>query len=670
MIRSFGSFRPRRRTFRELVVGGIEMLDLKVLLSSMANMPITKAAGNYSFEQVTDPNTGNMEHRLFYRNRQIGALLQTPEGTVSFRGRPDFFEPNGFGSTHQFNAFLNDADATGGQLDFVDVSEAGFQFTASGDVATAGGSAGTWSFSGTIAFFANAQEIQLQGTLVVNLSASLDKDLNLGGIPSNYVHQIPLNTGQIGNSGDMREFRITRGSDSMAPDNVWVPAPDGNDIAGFFPQDPSAMVTTTVVGNQNLSDPNRIAITKPTVSLTITAQTGQMIAGAIWDSTMNSFEFDNFRASHLVRPADTSATSLSYDIASTWSVPQETFFPKGELVAIDRLDGASVQGIKQTYPLTFQPGADWFGLQASQFLTGDVNGDGTDDVVAVTPGGDVFVSQGGTSTPLLWGQWTAGAASTDLNIGDFNNDGRDDLIARGGDGRWRILRSNGFTFAEISGPSWAKEGWADGEAQIGDFNGDGLDDVALRRTTGQWYFALGTSAGLQTQYAGAWNETIYAWSLIRTGDFNGNGRTDIMGRTQFGGWFTLEIPSNANRFALRFSGRWSPGYTWNDVTVADFTGDGVDDLGGWEQRGIWWILEGTTGVMPLHAFGRWDPARSWQATAVDLNGDVEVDIVGYAAGEWWSLVSNGDRFEPTLFLGETKQLSANVEILGGDFVPS
>lgn len=627
----------------------LESLETRVLLSGT---PIDESAGEYRVSTFLN-DTGVYEYQLFHRGRQFGVLLETPAGTIGFRGRVDSYEVDGFGPTQQFNPFLNDADAVMRQIDSVTVTSAGFSAAISGAIATQGGaaSAGSWISMFTISYNLNAQQATLNGQTTVSLDEFLNgKDLNLGGLASNYVHQVQLNTGAIGNSGDMRSMEVLYGTQSQPPDFTFVPTPA---TPGTFPTDQSAQITMIIHGEINLSDPNRIAIRKPTIRHQVTLSAGQMTAGGFWTEAKNDFSQDNFRGSHLVHADGMTGNNFSYYFETIWEVPQDTFQTPDKLVLIEQESGDTVNGQATDYPLTFTSGPTWLATDA-RFQTGDFNGDGSDDILAINiSSGAVRVSLSGNAAASTWTTSTDSVEANDLLVGDFDGDGLDDFTFRRADGRWIIERSTGDSFTEVNGPRWAISGWRDGQALVGDFNADGKEDIALRQTIGQWYINYGTSTGFDTQYAGRWNESTYSWTTVVAGDFNGDGRTDIAGRMNAGAWFILQMPTG-NRFSMRYAGNWGTSLNWNDISVGDFTGDGIDDLIGWENRGNFWVLVGgAAGTLQLTHFGRWSPTRSWTTVVADINGDAEDDIIGFSNGQWWGLISGGSRFDPTLFLGVT-----------------
>jgi hypothetical protein len=110
----------------------------------------------------------------------------------------------------------------------------------------------------------------------------------------------------------------------------------------------------------------------------------------------------------------------------------------------------------------------WAWGDGYELLTGDVNGDGRQDVVAVdNTAGQAFValSNGVWFDPSSH-LWVSGWGSGDfeMHLADVTGDGRDDLIARARQsGDWYVAWSNGSWFMP-SHHVWMR-GWAAGSAR-------------------------------------------------------------------------------------------------------------------------------------------------------------------------------------------------------------
>ena len=241
----------------------------------------------------------------------------------------------------------------------------------------------------------------------------------------------------------------------------------------------------------------------------------------------------------------------------------------------------------QTWRQRTIPG--WFGGDNDDYLVGDFNGDGTDDLMYAHPDGRFYVVKGQDASPLggpWWGYdipgWPGG--SDQMVVGDFNGNGTDDLMYIRSDGRYHAVE--GSSGAPISS-WWGRQipGWP-GDANrllVGDFDGNGFDDLMYVHPGGQFYAVTGNSASPMGNW---WGTTIPGWpgdvNQLLVGDFNGNGTDDLMYfQSSDQKHFAVEGSSGAP-----MSGRWwghrPSGVTFQGdnsrILVGDFDYDGYDDL--------------------------------------------------------------------------------------------
>jgi hypothetical protein len=139
------------------------------------------------------------------------------------------------------------------------------------------------------------------------------------------------------------------------------------------------------------------------------------------------------------------------------------------------------------------------------------------------------------------------------------------------------------------------------------------------------------------------------WRQLFVGDFNGDGKTDVAGLSLSGAWFVglssfvSGVPTfGQNQFITgapwAYYGSGSSA-VWTKLFVADFNGDGKDDIAGFGFNGKWFvglsqasptsINESDFSVgAPWADFGTGDP-NVWVNTYIgDFNGDGKADILG------------------------------------------
>jgi hypothetical protein len=192
------------------------------------------------------------------------------------------------------------------------------------------------------------------------------------------------------------------------------------------------------------------------------------------------------------------------------------------------------------------PKATAYALFGSKLAVGDYNHDGRDDI-AISDGGKVQVVNGAddlrdTTTPKMTSvapPGTEGGIDT-LTTGDINGDGFGDLVAVG----WQDDGADEGTLGVLPGSSGGLKSTPLGKplalpfsaynAVVGDINGDGKDDVVT--DTGfedgppdqRLRTYPGTADGLDTDKPVDWKGKQQAGSAARLADFNGDGHDDLV----------------------------------------------------------------------------------------------------------------------------------------------
>ena len=301
---------------------------------------------------------------------------------------------------------------------------------------------------------------------------------------------------------------------------------------------------------------------------------------------------------------------------------------------------------------------------------GDFNGDGRADVLLRHADGRWYYYPMNGPNVLAGG----GAVSLPRNprvsvagVGDFNGDGKDDVLMRLSSGRWRYYPMDGRRIAsgrgEVALPkdkAWRIEG-------IGDFNGDGKDDVVMRRMDGEWhfphlpspdsfrpqdhwaYYAMDGRTVLREGLPGlrvSVEPTVSTW-FAGVGDFNGDRRDDMLLRRMDGTWHYVPQHLGADGNVGEFAGGGAVALTddlaWAVAGVADFDGDGKDDILLRHEDGRWrhHLMDGATvresggnGELPR------DP-EVWVAGVGDMDGDGAAELLTRRGhGEWRSYAFN------------------------------
>ncbi|MGH7603963.1 MAG: FG-GAP-like repeat-containing protein [Gemmatimonadaceae bacterium] len=223
---------------------------------------------------------------------------------------------------------------------------------------------------------------------------------------------------------------------------------------------------------------------------------------------------------------------------------------------------------------------------ATALATGDIDGDGTDDLFASTWSPalqksvvHVYRIQAGFAREATdrSGISLPGGA-TFATFADYDNDGWLDLFAIGGDGRGHLFRNKGDgTFVDVSAKSGIGDVKGARKAIFADLDHDGDLDLLL------------IGSGQRTLYRnnldGTFTNVTAAYGLAGSSDardavfadFDGDGRTDIfITNAQSGG--SLFHNGGAQRFADVTASSGITGSSSGAAAVGDYNNDGYLDL--------------------------------------------------------------------------------------------
>jgi len=161
------------------------------------------------------------------------------------------------------------------------------------------------------------------------------------------------------------------------------------------------------------------------------------------------------------------------------------------------------------------------------------------------------------STTFSWSSWNA-AGST---------------FAAAGSGNWG---GPAVTFQTVNSTNGSKEQQVQTNVLLGDFNGDGAGDLLSANGAGQWNVCFGgTGTAFNCQ---SWPGPAAPVKQVMTGDFNGDGRTDLAVPPVGGATNWNICLSTGSGFSCSTWSAKSVGQSPNSYLIADFTGDGRDDI--------------------------------------------------------------------------------------------
>ncbi|EGL16471.1 MULTISPECIES: FG-GAP-like repeat-containing protein [unclassified Paenibacillus] len=281
---------------------------------------------------------------------------------------------------------------------------------------------------------------------------------------------------------------------------------------------------------------------------------------------------------------------------------------------------------------------------AYDVTTGDVNGDGLDDLVSLNFQNDqVAVLLGrGDGTFGAPASFAVGSNPRAVAIADLDGDHRPDLaVANFMDNTVSILKGNGDgtfrTWGSVAGVGPEASGIA-----AADLNGDGFPDLAVVNNVSgsvSILFNIGGSGNFVPGASipvGAYPRSLAAW------DMDGDGKTDLAVANS--GSNTVSILKNDGTGTQFSRVDYAAGSSPNRMKAADLNGDGLKDLvfAANGDHGIA-VLLGSAGG----GFGQAVvyPAGNYPLKVAlgDFDGDGHLDILGQTqAQDFAVLMGNGD----------------------------
>lgn len=253
----------------------------------------------------------------------------------------------------------------------------------------------------------------------------------------------------------------------------------------------------------------------------------------------------------------------------------------------------------------------WWNIGSNDsYVTGDFDGDGSDELLAINPNGwHHTMSFNGSNWQHIEGlgsgaiHWWNIGVNDSYVTGDFDGDGSDELLAINPNGWHHTMSFNGSSWQHIEGSGsgsiyWWNIGSAD-RYVTGDFDGDGSDDLMAINPNG-WHHTMSFDGSSWTYYAGGGTGSIHWWNIASTdnyttGDFDCNIQDELLAINPSNGWsHTMQINgSNQWQFMDGNSGDGQMAF-WifnsNDYRVSgDFNGDNCDTVLNINPNG-WWQM--------------------------------------------------------------------------------
>ena len=270
---------------------------------------------------------------------------------------------------------------------------------------------------------------------------------------------------------------------------------------------------------------------------------------------------------------------------------------------------------------------------------GDFNGDGNQDyAVANYNDSTVTVLLGNGSggfTASSGSPFSTGSSTfpESVVVGDFNGDGFLDLAtANPGANSVTILLGNGAgVFSTASGSPLAL-GTSPRSLAVGDFNGDGIQDlVTANQSSNNVTVLLGNGTGGFTAASGSPFAVGSVPTSIVVADFNGDGMQDLATVNQSDNAATVLLGNGAGGFTAASGSPYTVGTAPTTLVAADFNGDGIPDLATANQNSgsnnVTVLLGNGTGGFTASPVAAGSGIVPYALAVGDLNGDGIPDIV-------------------------------------------
>jgi FG-GAP-like repeat/Beta-propeller repeat len=226
-----------------------------------------------------------------------------------------------------------------------------------------------------------------------------------------------------------------------------------------------------------------------------------------------------------------------------------------------------------------------FVVDPSSLVVGDFNGDGIQDFASTDLTSNTLKILLGNGSGGFTGShngipFPVGSSPQAVAVGDFNGDGIEDLVTANFSGSSvTVLQGDGAgNFAPFTG-SPVSVGSHPYSVAVGDFNGDGIQDLATANLLGNNVTVLlGNGSGGFSPAPGNPFPVGSNPASVVVGDFNGDGFADLAVANSGTNTVTVLLGNGKGGFAPAPASPFTVGNSPQWLVVADFNGDGIEDI--------------------------------------------------------------------------------------------
>lgn len=250
-------------------------------------------------------------------------------------------------------------------------------------------------------------------------------------------------------------------------------------------------------------------------------------------------------------------------------------------------------------------------------VSGDFDGDGITDIAVRRPDSNIWYIRNSSGVDGITGHSDGitrlrfGRQVTDIPVpADYDGDGKTDIaVRRPSNSTWYIRNSSGVDNITGFGDGITRRRFGLQEADIpvpADYDGDGKADIAVRRPgNATWYILNSSGVDSVTSFNDGITRRrfgLQAADIPVPADYDGDGQADLaVRRASNSTWYILNSSGidNMTGFSDGITRRRF-GLQASDIpAVADYDGDGKDDIAVRRPVGARWFILNSSGTDPL-----------------------------------------------------------------------